>query len=329
MSPEQARGKPVDKRTDIWAFGCVLSKCSRGITAFPGDTMSDIDRGDPRTRARLGAVAGSNSSENSRSSAPLPAERPPAPPARRRRRATRNRRAVGRSGKYRVGKACNDRRPGRWRHAWFWLTICFFLVTLTAVTSLEAQASVCQRPASRCAFSTANAGWRPARHDFWLWLINSSLAGRLASCLRCRAGRYKTALLRESGARKRRSCQGPKVQGSPSSPPTVNGWRFFADGKLKKVPTNGGPATVLCDANSARGGSWGDGDTIVFSPEARGQRHPSDLRRWWRTEANHDIWTPAKGKRATAHPKSCLAARRSFSPSMVLPTRMYRLWRSP
>jgi serine/threonine protein kinase/dipeptidyl aminopeptidase/acylaminoacyl peptidase len=41
MSPEQARGKSVDKRTDIWAFGCVLFEMLSGKTAFEGDTLSD------------------------------------------------------------------------------------------------------------------------------------------------------------------------------------------------------------------------------------------------------------------------------------------------
>src|SRR5271163_991783 len=42
MSPEQAKGKSVDRRTDIWAFGCVLFEVLTGKTTFGGETVTDI-----------------------------------------------------------------------------------------------------------------------------------------------------------------------------------------------------------------------------------------------------------------------------------------------
>src|SRR5262249_30679478 len=42
MSPEQSRGKSVDRRTDIWAFGCVLFEMMTGKQAFEGETVTDL-----------------------------------------------------------------------------------------------------------------------------------------------------------------------------------------------------------------------------------------------------------------------------------------------
>src|SRR5262249_32000452 len=41
MSPEQARGKPVDRRADVWAFGCIVFEMLSGARPFEGETISD------------------------------------------------------------------------------------------------------------------------------------------------------------------------------------------------------------------------------------------------------------------------------------------------
>ena len=55
MSPEQAKGKTVDKRADIWAFGCILYECFTGKRAFEGETVTEtlaaILKGEPDWRA--------------------------------------------------------------------------------------------------------------------------------------------------------------------------------------------------------------------------------------------------------------------------------------
>src|SRR6185369_11119966 len=42
MSPEQARGRSVDRRADVWAFGCVLYECLTARQTFTGDTALDV-----------------------------------------------------------------------------------------------------------------------------------------------------------------------------------------------------------------------------------------------------------------------------------------------
>jgi eukaryotic-like serine/threonine-protein kinase len=56
MSPEQARGKPVDKRADIWAFGVVLYEMLTGTRLFAGETVSDVLAGVLKSEIDLEAL---------------------------------------------------------------------------------------------------------------------------------------------------------------------------------------------------------------------------------------------------------------------------------
>jgi Tol biopolymer transport system component len=56
MAPEQARGRPIDKRVDIWAFGCVLYECLTAKRAFTGDTLGDVLAAVLKSEADLAAL---------------------------------------------------------------------------------------------------------------------------------------------------------------------------------------------------------------------------------------------------------------------------------
>src|SRR5262249_48969654 len=56
MAPEQARGRPVDRRADIWAFGIVLYEMLTGRRAFEGNDVSEVLTSVLKTAPNLGLV---------------------------------------------------------------------------------------------------------------------------------------------------------------------------------------------------------------------------------------------------------------------------------
>ena len=64
MSPEQARGKTVDKRADIWAFGCVLYEMLTGRAAFQGEDVSEILASVIKGRCESGSASGKSPSQS-------------------------------------------------------------------------------------------------------------------------------------------------------------------------------------------------------------------------------------------------------------------------
>ena len=261
MSPEQARGEPVDRRTDIWAFGCLLYELLTGRRAFAGETISDtiaaiIDRDPP-----WDALPGST------------------PPGIRRlirrclmKDSRRRLRDIGdawleiqdalASPSGQLGVATRLARIRRTALPWA-LSALVVGVGLGAGGTLwllrrEAAPS---RPVARFLIalppSTQLAGL-----DFPALAV-SPLGTHIAYVASRGAG--SQLFLRSIDTLESTPLAGTEQATGPFFSPDGRWIGFFAGGKLQKVSLTGGAPVVLCPAPIGFGGTWGR-DVIVFAP---------------------------------------------------------------
>jgi eukaryotic-like serine/threonine-protein kinase len=263
MSPEQARGAAVDRRADIWAFGCVLFEMLTGQRAFDGPSQSDV----------FVSIL-----EREPDWTALPAKTPP-PIERLVRRCLEKdaRRRLRDVGDARLEledallpRASAEAPTGRTaatttRASWFRISTALILGAAIAAAVTARVMRAPSRPAAlQVQFSmTMPEADRIATTDYLALAMSPD--GRLVAYMTQRGGSTQLAL-HHLDALGSTSIQGTSNALSPFFSPDNQWIAFFADGKLKKAPVAGGLPIVICDASAGFGGSWGRDDTIVFAP---------------------------------------------------------------
>jgi eukaryotic-like serine/threonine-protein kinase len=257
MSPEQARGRPLDRRTDIWAFGCVLFEVLTGRRAFPGATMSDTIAGILERQPEW---------------ALLPAETPPAIHRLLRRclvkDPTHRLRDIG-DARLEIEEASSAPQEGRpdtraWQRRWIPIGSLVVGALAGAGIGLALRTATARPPATPAHFMVRLSNEEPlAGLDFPAVAISPD--GSQMAYVAARGGRTQL-VLRRMNAVEPTPVAGTTGALGPFFSPDGDWIAFFAGGKLKKVPVSGGPSVTICDAAIGFGGSWGTDDTIVFSP---------------------------------------------------------------
>jgi serine/threonine-protein kinase len=263
MAPEQAAGKPVDKRADLWSFGVVLWEMLTGRTLFTGETTSHVLADVLRGPIDLDQ---------------LPRATPPAIRtllARCLDRNVRNRlRDIGEA-RVAIQNAGNEPPPSvappvAKRTPLLWPAIAGVLLLAigvllfrdsravpTTTPALPLRASLDLTPAEHL----ANDGFgRPSKTDMTFSpdssvLIFSGVAGS-GTLL------YRRALDQSEAV----PIPGTEGGNGPFFSPDGQWIGFYARGALRKVATGGGPAVTICKLGDEKwGAAWGAGDSIVFS----------------------------------------------------------------
>jgi Tol biopolymer transport system component len=271
MSPEQARGKRVDRRADIWAFGCMLYEMLAGRAAFTGETMSDI----------LASVIRAEPDWSS-----LPGSVPP-------RIRELLRRCLQKEAKQRLrdigdariiveealsGSVASDTVPAgaltcslRDRGVvWAWLAAGLVLGVVGAVVvAWYLRPGPGERPVSRFAFGFPAPDGQPAASEGFplrdFPAVAISRDGTKIAYVGAR-GHTTQLYLRPVDRLEPQPLPGSANATSPFFSPDGQWVGFFAEGKLKKVSVHGGEATTLCDAPINRSATWGPDNKIIFAP---------------------------------------------------------------
>ena len=242
MSPEQARGRPVDERCDIWAFGVVLYEMLTGQSCFGKETVSDT-------------VAAVLTREPDWTRVPRPArrlltlclEKDP----------RRRLRAIG-DAQFLIGDDRADANPAPARRIWIPWAAAGVLASALALSLALPRSHPDARPLVR--FDLDFGGELPARALGVLAL--SPDGGRIAVPVRGADGRVALSTRRVEQSDST-LLQGTEGADQPFFSTDGQWIAFFAGGKLKKVPVQGGTSVAIADALIPRGGSWGEDGAIV------------------------------------------------------------------
>ena len=267
MSPEQARGQSVDKRADIWAFGCVLYEMLTGRMAFAGATVSD----------HIAAIL-----ERDPDWAALPTTTPPAIQRLLRRcleKDTKRRLHDIADARIEIDEAAarsgpEVESPPRFKQPWFAWSIAGAL--LAALLVLIAWSVVWRRPAEQrhmMRFSLQLPASWPNLREFAI----SPDGNAVAYSAQESAGTTPRLSLRRLDQFDAVALDGTENGRYPFFSPD-GAWVGFGTGSaLKKISTSAAASPiVLAEVASMRGGTWiDDGTIIVSAPDQALQRVPA------------------------------------------------------